>query len=399
MFTGNSASFAAGLRIGWGVTATITASSFTGNTAHAWAGGLWNEGATTVANSTFSGNSSGTSGDFGWGAGILHIGGSLALTNATVVSNTAANWAGGIGIWASLTVAITNSIVADNGPENCRTNGRGVPVVSGGSNIENANTCDFTAASDHPNTPTGLQGTPTDNGGPVTTLAPLPGSAARAAGDDARCAAPPGGAGGVDQRGVPRPQAAHSPSARSRDQPVVAISFTPAVSPPSPNRSRSTVMVAPQHGAGGGHPTGSVTLVHGAATVGPASLDSTGTATFSLPAQPAGSSAFTASFVATNGFFDATTAAASTITVKAPGRPRSARHPPASPSVHGHADRGCHGRPRTRGRTASTAGTTPAVGGTATFLDGSRLLGSAGVAAGRAVLTTSGLGAGSHRSG
>ena len=312
LFSDNTANFAAGLDIGSGTAATITASSFTGNAAAAWAGGLWNAGATTVANSTFSDNHSGGNNDFGWGAGILQIGGSLALTNTTVAGNSAANWAGGIGIWASLTVQITNSIVADNQPENCRTNGGGVPVASGGDNIENANTCYFTAASDHPDTPTGLQGALTDNGGPFPTLAPLPGSAARNAGDNARCAASDG-AGGVDERGVPRPQGTTCTiGAIEVDQPSVAISFNPA-SPTGIQPVAVTVAVTPST-VTAGIPQGSVTLMDGATVVGSAAVDSTGTATFTLPAQPLGTSMFTASYTATNGFFDATAATTLAVT-------------------------------------------------------------------------------------
>jgi hypothetical protein len=52
-----------------------------------------------------------------------------------------------------------------------------------------------------------------DNGGSTPTVALYPGSVAIDAGDDTLCAAPTGapnyGAGGEDQRGVARPQAAH----------------------------------------------------------------------------------------------------------------------------------------------------------------------------------------------
>jgi hypothetical protein len=52
-----------------------------------------------------------------------------------------------------------------------------------------------------------------DHGGAAPTVSLLHGSAALDAGDDAVCMAPVGppgfGAGGLDQRGVPRPQGLH----------------------------------------------------------------------------------------------------------------------------------------------------------------------------------------------
>jgi hypothetical protein len=144
------------------------------------------------------------------GAG-LYADGDLTLTNVTLDDNLGANTtivaaagsdvglfnvtltaAGGTGIANSGSVAVQNSIIAEGAP-NCS----GAPVVSAGSNIEDANDCGLAADGDLQNTDPML-GELSDNGGPTLTRALLEGSPAI---DSAASNCP-----AMDQRGQPRPQ-------------------------------------------------------------------------------------------------------------------------------------------------------------------------------------------------
>ena len=100
----------------------------------------------------------------------------------------------------------------------------------------------------HPDTACpGINGDPKlgslqDNGGPTWTLAPLPGSAAIDAADDAICAAAP--VNNLDQHGITRPQGAHCDIGayealppHARFLPIVVIQRT-ANRPRSPDRGR-----------------------------------------------------------------------------------------------------------------------------------------------------------------
>ena len=387
--SGDTADFGAGIFTVNGVGATVSASTFTADVASSWAGGIFSSGTTTVVNSTFSGNSSGGGGVFGWGAGILENSGALSLINSTIANNSAASTGGGLAVaFGATTAAVANTIIANNSPVNCGTNSSSPFVVSGGGNLEDANTCQFTAASDQHNVASGLQTALTDNGGPTKTLAPLPGSAAREHGGDAVCSlAQPAGTGGVDQRGVPRPQAVHCDAgAVEVDQPTLPITFSPAT-PDFTQPVVVTVTVLPSTPLAG-TPQGSVTLMQGAATVGTSALDGTGAAAFNLGAQPIGSSDFTASYTATNGFFSETTSGATTLTV---GKAPVTGTVSASPGSI------------TEGQTETftavftpPTGTAPKPVGTASFFDGSTLLGSATVDPGTAVFATNQLGPGTH---
>lgn len=166
---------------------TIESSTISNNSAEV-AGGIVNglQGTMTVTNSTISGNIAVNSG------GALNIG-AMTLINSTV-SNNSAEEGGGLNNAATLTMK--NTIVANNNVGNCTGNGE---FISEGDNLEDANTCGFTAASDLPNVDPQL-GPLADNGGPTETHALLPGSPAIDAVIDG-CPPPD-----TDQRGVSRPQ-------------------------------------------------------------------------------------------------------------------------------------------------------------------------------------------------
>jgi len=197
-FTGNTAPQGGGI---WSVgdgTTTITGSTFAGNTAVHGGGAItfaW--GTLTVANSTFSGNTAGS----GPGGGLFIYKGTARVTNSTLSGNQG-DISGGVynGEGALL---IANTILADNGTydQNC-----GGEIVDLGGNISfNGSGCPGTFGTGNPNL-----GLLEDNGGPTWTMALDPGSAAIGTAIGSICAAPVGplnyGAGGVDQRGVTRPQ-------------------------------------------------------------------------------------------------------------------------------------------------------------------------------------------------
>lgn len=172
-FTDNIPSAISGYR-GPNTVTLVTASTFTGNTG--WAA-LAAMGTTIVANSTFRGD------------GISAWGGNLHVTNTTV--------SGGSVGGASVTT-LANTIVAGG---SCSPGG----LVDGGGNL----------GFNSPGCP-GIPGDPkllplAWNGGPTQTMALGAGSAAIDAANGVTCAAaigpPDFGAGGVDQRGVARPQA------------------------------------------------------------------------------------------------------------------------------------------------------------------------------------------------
>jgi len=115
------------------------------------------------------------------------------LTYTTVASNTATSGADGIHVDFS-PVLLQNTIVAYNGTTNCD----GGVMTSNGYNLEDANTCGFSATGDITDT-NPLLGPLADNGGDTLTHALLGGSPAI---DNGTCVA------GIttDQRGVTRPQ-------------------------------------------------------------------------------------------------------------------------------------------------------------------------------------------------
>ncbi len=191
-----------GLCVGGGIASSGTLSVINSTISHnsmssGTGGGVWNEWKRTAifTNTTISHNSSGTSG------GIANDGGFVELINCTVTQNNA-TLAMSSGIGNGGVLKLSNTIVANQltGPD-CA----GLPMTSLGHNLDSDGSCNLTALGDIPNGNANL-GPLQDNGGLTETHAPLPGSDALDAGDDAICAGDP--INGVDQRGVSRPQGA-----------------------------------------------------------------------------------------------------------------------------------------------------------------------------------------------
>ncbi|MEM9301164.1 MAG: choice-of-anchor Q domain-containing protein [Pseudomonadota bacterium] len=115
--TGTAPGNGGGLHLTGMANVEVTGGGFTGNTAGAEGGGLWNgSGLMTIDGTTISGNTaSGDSADQG-GGGIFNNGGSLEVSSATIQSNTADGFAGsGGGILVDGgTLDITGGTIAGN---------------------------------------------------------------------------------------------------------------------------------------------------------------------------------------------------------------------------------------------------------------------------------------------
>jgi CSLREA domain-containing protein len=194
-------------------------------------GGIFNDGTAEVTKATFSQNSSLQ------GGGISSFSGTLTVTNSTFSENSAAA-GGGIqlnGHSASTTLTVTNSTFSGNGstqlPGGAISNQEGPfpgeggtvtlrntivansdsggncsgTITDGGYNIEDTDTCGFSAANNSkPSTEPKLAKSLANNGGPTKTIALLKGSPALNAIPEATndC----GTVITTDQRGVSRPQ-------------------------------------------------------------------------------------------------------------------------------------------------------------------------------------------------
>lgn len=191
------------------------------NTAHASGGGIYNTGQTYVLDSTISRNSA-------------QVGGGMAsnrelrLTNSTVSGNTNSEGnPGPAGISGSGIVVFNNTIVANNvrpidlpPPFNVVVDNCNQPFVSGGTNLEDRNTCGFTGTSDLRNTNPGL-GTFVDSVAAGKGHFPLlAGSLAIDHGANPHCNA-------TDQLGNPRPADGNADGNRVCD--IGAIEFYPTV--------------------------------------------------------------------------------------------------------------------------------------------------------------------------
>ena len=204
------ATHAAGERVGL-VTLSIDSSTLDGNTATS-GGGAYNLGGMSIINSTLSGNSASQ------GGGILNdgdssttFGGLVTLTNDTISGNQATGSGGGVGSIATFPeLALHNTIVAGNAASSGNADLNGA-FTSLGHNLIG----DIGSASGLTDGVNGDQaggnGNPTidpllsplrNNGGPLPTMALLPGSPAIDAGDDA-------GAPATDERSIARNQGPH----------------------------------------------------------------------------------------------------------------------------------------------------------------------------------------------
>jgi CSLREA domain-containing protein len=160
---------------------TIERSTISGNTSASTgsertAGGIvaLNSAETTISDSTISGNSSATEG----GGIALDNGAPVTLTSSTLARNTAGGAGGGIFDATNSPpdeplVSVRSSIVAENtaagaSGANCAVDGATPLPRSDGHNLEDANTCGFTAPGDRANSPAAL-GPLAPNGGPTQT--------------------------------------------------------------------------------------------------------------------------------------------------------------------------------------------------------------------------------------
>jgi hypothetical protein len=144
-----------------------------------------------VINSTFYDNRA-PAGTFG--GAINGDGAVITITNSTFLSNSAAAFNGGA-FSQNYHLHVHNVLIAFNIGGNCEFT---MTLSSANANLEYpAATCGGANVQADPRALA-----PADNGGPTLTSALLPNSPAINAGDDAGCP-------GVDQRGAPRPVAAH----------------------------------------------------------------------------------------------------------------------------------------------------------------------------------------------
>jgi hypothetical protein len=214
----NTATNGAGLyNDGVGAIADIYNSSLRGNVAEYAGGGISNKGILVVNGSTLYLNHARS------GGGIDHSGGDMSLINDTLSGNTASDNGGGIYNRAAATllnvtlydntangpdtggnifndeasINFKNTLLANSNLEDNCTNSLPGTLISLGHNLESADTCNFHATGDLPNTPPRV-GPLQDNGGPTLTHALLGISRAIDHGMDAGCPT-------TDQRGISRP--------------------------------------------------------------------------------------------------------------------------------------------------------------------------------------------------
>jgi hypothetical protein len=172
-------------------TVTIASSTLSGNVTGGAGGGIRNAGTLTVTNSTLSRNAADN------GGGLLGTAGTATVTSSTLSGNFAAATGGGIDQTGSGRITLRNTLVAGNtAPASPDVDGsldsHGHNLIGDGSGGLGYADTDLVGTADNPIDP--LLGPLQDNGGPTLTMALLPGSPARTAGD-------PRGAPAWDQRG------------------------------------------------------------------------------------------------------------------------------------------------------------------------------------------------------
>jgi hypothetical protein len=199
-FSGNEGSSGGGMATESGTTTTINNSTLTGNHAtdtYGSGGGLRNRGTMTVVNSTLVENTAPQ-----WGGGICNDG-TLTLYNSTLSGNAGhtggyeghglANLSGGILHYANTIIANPPNKGACSNDGTISTNINNLVEEEGG---------DYGCGASLNVDP--MLGLLADNGGPTWTMALQEGSPAIDAGDNDICSGEL--VGGVDQRGVSRPQ-------------------------------------------------------------------------------------------------------------------------------------------------------------------------------------------------
>jgi hypothetical protein len=291
-------------------TTVVSNSTFSGNSVTGFddGGAIDTQGTLSVSASTFFDNHANNS----LGGGAIAIGptpGTVAISNSTFFNNTATGGSGGGGAIevefpSPATVSILNSTMSGNsahidgtvyngGNATTVTNtivdatgstGGGTcggsavpPVIDGGNNLEynggSPTTCGF---STHAVSAAPKLGPLQDNGGLAGTMALLPGSPAISAGSNTVCAAaappPPSntGAGGVDQRGVPRPQGTQCDIGAF--EVVATVSALSAPSTATASTSVTLVCTVTPVVAIPGQPAGTVAFYDGSTLLGSAGL-------------------------------------------------------------------------------------------------------------------------------
>jgi predicted outer membrane repeat protein len=227
-------------------TLEVTNSTFSGNSANlTLGGGIVNAGTLTVTNSTFSGNSAPNAG----GAIYTNANSPVTVTNSTFSGNLAAAGDAIHNDGDTSNVGLRNTIVASPRNNNC---GGALPTDNGG-NLDDGDTCGFTASTSKSNTPAGLDPAGLkDNGGPTQTIALCSGVDTPAgctgpsAAIDAAVNCPPPD---TDQRGVSRPQGsacdigAYEVDVADTTPPTVTKTSPPLEVPPPPNNVSKTADV------------------------------------------------------------------------------------------------------------------------------------------------------------
>jgi predicted outer membrane repeat protein len=195
-FSGNYAGGHGGSGGGIGVeggAVTVGSSTFSGNRAELSGGGIWAGGGTlTVTNATLGGNAAGAN-----GGAIEARGGTVTMANSTVSGNRANDVGGGLDVRGG-TVRPRNTIIAGNSGDPLmggadvwgRLDSEGHNLI--GDSLGGSGFADTDLLNLDP-----LLGPLQDNGGPTETMALLPGSPALNAGDPAEL-------GNPDQRSVVR---------------------------------------------------------------------------------------------------------------------------------------------------------------------------------------------------
>jgi hypothetical protein len=181
---------------------TIERSTISGNKTSNVGGGIRTLGDAHIINSTISGNATS-----GWhGGAIFHTDGVMRVVNTTIAHNSAPGGTTGgafVGTFGenSPTLALTNTIIANNSGNQCLAFYAGTGIVtlaSGGHNLASDDSCNLGAAGDLPSTDP-LLGPLADNSGDTFTHALLSSSPAIDKANSEVCPA-------TDQRGITRPR-------------------------------------------------------------------------------------------------------------------------------------------------------------------------------------------------
>jgi predicted outer membrane repeat protein len=174
---GNSADESGGILNYGGSTLTVINTAILSNTVYDKGGGIENLGLLALTNTTVAGNSAGSGGGLYNYDDTRTTTGTATLASTTFANNSATASGGdiysGVGSFVTVVNSIAASGTAAGSPNNCNTT-----LTTQGYNLDDGNTCGFSAATDLRNTNPRLDSQPRNNGGPTMTLALLTGSPA-----------------------------------------------------------------------------------------------------------------------------------------------------------------------------------------------------------------------------